>query len=120
MTRDGALLGTAIDEGECRSVCPLVLAAGAKRIVGLNVEVTVHRMAFPQEVAIYLDKMNIGPELAGMMDSAKAASPLKLRPLDMWMVDLVNSSGTAKELISPVVCSKVPRPDNCRMLQAVP
>jgi hypothetical protein len=120
LTRDGALLGTAIDEGECRSVCPLVLAAGAKRIVGLNVEVTVHRMAFPQEVAIYLDKMNIGPELAGMMDSAKAASPLKLRPLDMWMVDLVNSSGTAKELISPVVCSKVPRPDNCRMLQAVP
>jgi hypothetical protein len=100
----GPFWGAAIDKGECRAACPLVLAGGARRTVGLRAEVTVHRLPTAEAVAAYLAEMNIAPELAAMMDAADPAFPRRRGPLDLSMVKLATDANALRKLVPSVPC----------------
>ncbi|MER9971695.1 hypothetical protein [Mesorhizobium sp. M0060] len=114
---DGVYNGLTVDAGgECGSACPIMLAGGAKRLVGPRAKLSVHSIGLEQGVKTYLKDMAVGPGLFAAMKSVQSSRHRQLEPDMMLKFGLTTGPGSADELTGPGICRSEPRPENCREL----
>jgi len=117
LAKEGAYAGLSIDAGvECDSACALMLAGGARRLVGPQARLSLYPMGQKQMVKAYLEEMAIGPALFRTIAGRSAEQ--QLEPDIMRKAGLTTGPQSVDALTGATICKAVPRPDNCRGLPA--
>lgn len=117
LATEGAYAGLSIDAGvECDSACALMLAGGARRLVGPEARLSLYPMGQKQVVKAYLEEMAIGPALFKAIAGRPAER--QLEPDIMLKAGLTTGPQSVDALTGATICKAVPRPDNCRGLPA--
>jgi len=115
LAKEGAYAGLSIDAGvECDSACALMLAGGARRLVGPEARLSLYPMGQKQTVKTYLEEMAIGPALFKVI--AGRSTEGRLEPDIMLKAGLTTGPQSVDALTGATICKAVPRPDNCRGL----
>lgn len=115
LAKEGAYAGLSIDAGvECDSACALMLAGGARRLVGPEARLSLYPMGQKQVVKAYLEEMAIGPALFKAI--AGRSTEGRLEPDTMLKAGLTTGPQSVDALTGATICKAVPRPDNCRGL----
>lgn len=115
LAKDGVHTGLTIDSGaECASACPIMVAAGARRLVGPDVRLSVGSLEQPQKIKAYLKQMTIGPGLFAAMQLS--TSQRQLDQDTMLKFGLATGRQSADELTGATICKSAPKPDNCRVM----
>ncbi|PBC22996.1 hypothetical protein CK226_07250 [Mesorhizobium sp. WSM4311] len=115
LAKEGAYAGLSIDAGvECDTACALMLASGARRLVGPEARLSLYPMGQKQMVKAYLEEMAIGPALFKAI--AGRAAERRLEPDIMLKAGLITGPQSVDALTGATICKAVPRPDNCRGL----
>lgn len=115
LAKEGAYAGLSIDAGvECDSACALMLAGGARRLVGPEARLSLYPMGQKQAVKTYLEEMAIGPALFKVI--AGRSTEGRLEPDIMLKAGLTTGPQSVDALTGATICKAVPRPDNCRGL----
>lgn len=115
LAKDGAYAGLSVDgEGDCDSACALMLAGGARRLVGSQARLSLYLMGQKQTVKAYLDEMAISPALfAALQDSSVER---RLEPDMMLKVGLTTGRQSVDALTGSSICKSAPKPENCRVV----
>ncbi|MBZ9993478.1 hypothetical protein [Mesorhizobium sp. BH1-1-4] len=117
LAREGAYAGLSIDTGvECDSACALVVAAGARRLVGPRARLSLYPMGQKPVVKAYLEEMAIGPALFAAIERRSAEG--QLDPDTMLKAGLTTGPQSVDALTGSTVCKAVAKPGNCRGLPA--
>ncbi|RUT97827.1 hypothetical protein EOD23_27995 [Mesorhizobium sp. USDA-HM6] len=117
IAQDGLHAGLTIDAGaECDAACAVMIAGGARRLVGANAHFRVHAMGMEEKVRAYLDEMAVGPGLFAAMQSAQYASHRELSQDEMQKFGLTTGPQSVDALTGATICKLSPKPDNCRVL----
>lgn len=115
LAKEGAYAGLSIDAGvECDTACALMLAGGARRLVGPQARFSLYPMGQKQMVKAYLEEMAIGPALFKAI--AGRSAERRLEPDIMLKAGLTTGPQSVDALTGATICKAVPRPDNCRGL----
>ena len=115
LAKEGAYAGLSIDAGvECDTACALMLAGGARRLVGPQARLSLYPMGQKQMVKAYLEEMAIGPALFKAI--AGRSAERRLEPDIMLKAGLTTGPQSVDALTGATICKAVPRPDNCRGL----
>ncbi|ANN61662.1 hypothetical protein A9174_23730 [Mesorhizobium loti NZP2037] len=115
LAKEGAYAGLSIDAGvECDTACALMLAGGARRLVGPQARLSLYPMGQKQMVKAYLEEMAIGPALIKAI--AGRSAERRLEPDIMLKAGLTTGPQSVDALTGATICKAVPRPDNCRGL----
>lgn len=100
----------AIDGGECRAACTLVLAAGNRRLVDALATVGVRKLALTPKIRAYLLELPNGPGLLDLMQEAEDGSASvhgpesrELEPTvdQMRNAKLITHLGPAEQFLGP-------------------
>ncbi|WP_192255623.1 COG3904 family protein [Mesorhizobium caraganae] len=115
LAEDGAYAGLSVDgDGDCDSACALMLAGGARRLVGPQARLSLYLMGQKQTVKAYLDEMAISPALfAALQDSSVER---RLEPDMMLKVGLTTGRQSVDALTGSSICKSAPKPENCRVV----
>ncbi|OHV88385.1 hypothetical protein [Mesorhizobium sp. ORS 3428] len=117
--KDAPHAGLTVDAGaECASACAVMIAGGARRLVGAAAHLSLHSLGMADKVKAYLDEMAVGPALFPAMQSVLYASHRELSQDEMEKFGLTTGRQSADALTGATVCKSSPRPDNCRVLPA--
>ncbi|MEI9430751.1 hypothetical protein [Mesorhizobium sp. Cs1299R1N3] len=117
LATEGAYAGLSIDAGaECDSACALVVAGGARRLVGPRARLSLYPMGQKLVVKAYLDEMAIGPALFAAVERRSAEGQLDADM--MRRVGLTTGPQSVDALTGSTICKAVAKPDNCRGLPA--
>ncbi|TGQ56286.1 hypothetical protein EN836_04265 [Mesorhizobium sp. M1C.F.Ca.ET.193.01.1.1] len=109
--------GLTVDAGaECDAACAVMIAGGARRLVGASAHLRVHSMGMEEKVRAYLDEMAIGPGLFAAMQSAQYASHRELSRDELQKFGLTTGPQSVDALTGATICRSSPKPDNCRVL----
>jgi len=115
LANDGAYAGLTVDTGgECDSACALVLAGGARRLVGAKARLSMYLMGQKQVVKAYLDEMAINPALFATLQRTSVEG--QLDPEMMLKTGLTTGRQSVDALTGATICKSSPKPDNCRVL----
>jgi hypothetical protein len=116
---DGLHSGLTIDAGaQCDAACAVMIAGGARRLVGADAHLLVHSMGMEEKVRAYLDEMAIGSGLFVAMQSAKYARHRELSQDELHAFGLTTGPQSVDALTGATICKSSPKPDNCRALPA--
>lgn len=114
---NGLHAGLTIDAGaECDAACAVMIAGGARRLVGANAHFRVHSMGMEEKVRAYLDEMAVGSGLFAAMQSAQYASHRELSQDELQKFGLTTGRQSVDALTGATICRSSPKPDNCRVL----
>ena len=114
LARDGAYAGLSVDgEGDCDSACALMLAGGARRLVGSQARLSLYLMGQKQAVKSYLDEMAISPALFKALQGSSVER--QLEPDMMLKVGLTTGRQSVDVLTGSSICKSAPKPENCRV-----
>lgn len=117
IAKDGPHTGLTVDAGaECDAACAVMIAGGARRLVGASAHFRVHSMGMEERIRAYLDEMAISPSLFVAMQSAQYASHRELSRDELQKFGLTTGPQSADALTGATICKSSPRPDNCRVL----
>jgi len=113
---DGASVGAAIESGgECRAVCPLVLAGGIRRFVGPKANLRVRELALQPRIAGYLDEMSIDRRFLALMKPERfERSERELELHEALELNLATGPEDVEMLTASTICKSSPQPLNCR------
>jgi hypothetical protein len=115
LASDGAYAGLTVDTGgECDSACALLLAGGARRLVGAKARLSMYLMGQKQAVKAYLDEMAINPALFAALQRTSVEG--QLEPEMMLKTGLATGPQSVDALTGATICKSSPKPDNCRVL----
>ncbi|TIN94042.1 MAG: hypothetical protein E5Y06_17920 [Mesorhizobium sp.] len=115
LARDGAHTGLTIDtEGECASVCPIVVAGGIKRLIGPDAGLSVQALGQEEKGKAYLEEMAIGPGLFEAMQ--RSSGQTQLDRDTALRLGLATGRQSADELTGATICRAAAKPDNCRVM----
>ncbi|TRD00149.1 hypothetical protein FJV76_23700 [Mesorhizobium sp. WSM4303] len=115
LAKDGAYAGLSIDgEGDCDSACALMLAGGARRLVGSEARLSLYLMGQKQTVKAYLDEMAISPALFTALQ--RSSVERQLEPDMMLKVGLTTGRQSVDALTGSSICKSAPKPGNCRVV----
>ncbi|WP_137935226.1 COG3904 family protein [Mesorhizobium comanense] len=115
VAREGAYAGLSIDVGAaCDSACALVLASGARRLVGRQAWLGLYPMGQKQAVKAYLAEMAISPDLFKAIE--RNAIERQLEPAQMLKTGLTTGPQSVDALTGATICKAVPKPENCGTL----
>jgi hypothetical protein len=117
---DGAYIGAAVGSGgECRAVCPLVLAGGIRRFVGSKANLWVRELALQPRIASYLDEMSIDRRFLSLMKPERfEPSERELELHEALELKLATGPEDVGMLTASTNCKSAPRPGNCREVPA--
>ncbi|WP_435053079.1 hypothetical protein [Mesorhizobium australicum] len=117
LATEGAYAGLSIDAGvECDSGCALVVAGGARRLVGPRARLSLYPMGQKLVVKAYLDEMAIGPALFATIE--RRSTEGQLDPDAMLKLGLTTGPQSVDALTGSTTCKAVAKPDNCLGLPA--
>ncbi|ESY51456.1 hypothetical protein X744_30995 [Mesorhizobium sp. LNJC372A00] len=115
LAKDGAYAGLSVDgDGECDSACALMLAGGARRLVGSQARLSLYLMGQKQAVKSYLDEMAISPALFRALQGSSVER--QLEPDMMLEVGLTTGRQSVDALTGSSICRSAPKPENCRVV----
>ncbi|MBN9219417.1 MAG: hypothetical protein J0I79_15835 [Mesorhizobium sp.] len=115
VAKEGAYAGLSIDAGAaCDSACALVLAAGARRLVGRQAWLGMSPMGQKQAVKAYLADMAMSSDLFKAIE--RNATERRLEPAQMMKTGLTTGPQSVDALTGATICKAVPRPENCGTL----
>ncbi|TPN74929.1 hypothetical protein FJ987_27525 [Mesorhizobium sp. CU2] len=118
-SKDDLHTGLTVDAGaECDAACAVIIAGGARRLVGANAHFLVHAMGMEEKVRAYLDEMAIGSGFFVAMQSAEYAKHRELSRDELRKFGLTTGPQSVDELTGATICKSSPKPDNCRVLPA--
>ncbi|ODT13652.1 MAG: hypothetical protein ABS57_17860 [Mesorhizobium sp. SCN 65-12] len=113
LAEDGAYSGLSVDSGaECDSACGIMLAGGARRLVGSQARLSMYLMGHGQIVKAYLEEMAIGPGLFAAIEQHPVER--QIEPDLLLKVGLTTGPQSADALTGAGVCKVSPKPANCR------
>ncbi|TGP52470.1 hypothetical protein EN873_14405 [bacterium M00.F.Ca.ET.230.01.1.1] len=116
---DGLHPGLTIDAGaQCDAACAVMVAGGARRLVGAGAHFLVHSMGMEDKVRAYLGEMAIGSGFFAAMQSAEYAKHRELSRDELQKFGLTTGPQSVDALTGATICGSAPRPDNCRVLPA--
>ncbi|WP_217570531.1 hypothetical protein [Mesorhizobium sp. GbtcB19] len=116
---DGLHTGLTIDAGaECDAACAVMVAGGARRLVGADAHFLVHAMGMEDKVRAYLGEMAIGSGFFAAMQSAEYAKHRELSRDELQKFGLTTGPQSVDALTGATICGSAPRPDNCRVQPA--
>ncbi len=119
VAKDGLHAGLTVEtSADCDAACALMIAGGAKRLVGSSAHLSLHALEMGEKVKAYLDEMAIGPGLFPAMQSVLNSSHRELSQDEMQEFGLTTGRQPVDELTGATICKSTPRPDNCRVLPA--
>lgn len=115
---DGAYIGAAVGSGgECRAVCPLVLAGGIRRFVGSKANLWVRELALQPRIASYLDEMSIDRRFLSLMKPERfEPSERELELHEALELKLATGPEDVEMLTASTNCKLAPQPANCRVV----
>ncbi|TGV16077.1 hypothetical protein EN816_02210 [Mesorhizobium sp. M8A.F.Ca.ET.173.01.1.1] len=117
LATQGAYAGLTIDAGvECDSACALMVAGGARRLVGPRARLSLYPMGQKLVVKAYLNEMAIGPALFAAIE--RRSSEGQLDPDTMLKAGLTTGPQSVDALTGSTVCKAIAKPDNCQGLPA--
>ncbi|TPL62820.1 hypothetical protein [Mesorhizobium sp. B2-3-15] len=117
LATEGAYAGLSIDAGvECDSACALVVAGGARRLVGPRARLSLYPMGQKLVVKAYLDEMAISPALFATIE--RRPTERELDPDTMLKLGLTTGPQSVDALTGSTICKAVAKPDNCLGLPA--
>nr|WP_319944173.1 hypothetical protein [Mesorhizobium sp. AR10] len=117
--QDGVYVGLTNNAvGVCEAACPIMLAAGVRRLVGPHARLSVHSIGLEQKVKTYLKDMTVGPGLFAAMQSVPYSSHRQLEPDMMLKLGLTTGLESADKLTGATICKSEPKPANCREVPA--
>ncbi|ESW94690.1 hypothetical protein X769_32170 [Mesorhizobium sp. LSJC268A00] len=115
LAKDGAYAGLSVDgDGDCDSACALMLAGGARRLVGSQARLSLYLMGQKQLVRAYLDEMAINPRLFSVL--AGRSAERQLDPDMMLDLGLTTGRQSVDTLTGSSICRSAPKPENCRVV----
>ncbi|MER8918212.1 hypothetical protein NKI32_31000 [Mesorhizobium sp. M0761] len=115
LAKDGAYAGLSVDgDGDCDSACALMLAGGARRLVGSQARLSLYLMGQKQAVRSYLDEMAISPALFRALQGSSVER--QLEPDMMLKVGLTTGRQSVDALTGSSICKSAPKPENCRVV----
>lgn len=115
LAKDGVHTGLTIEsEGECASVCAIMVAGGVKRLIGPAARLSVSSVGLGEKVKAYLEEMAIGPGLFAAMQLSPSNRQLYQQAILKF--GLATGRQSADEMTGATICRSVPRPDNCRVM----
>jgi hypothetical protein len=115
LAKDGAYAGLSVETGgDCDSACALMLAGGARRLVGPEARLSLYLMGQKQTVKAYLDEMAISPALFAALQ--RSSVERQLEPDMMLKVGLTTGRQSVDALTGSSVCKSAPKPENCRVV----
>ncbi|MER9316505.1 hypothetical protein NKI31_13535 [Mesorhizobium sp. M0659] len=115
LAKDGAYAGLSVDgDGDCDSACALMLAGGARRLVGSQARLSLYLMGQKQAVKSYLDEMAISPALFRALQGSSVER--QLEPDMMMKVGLTTGRQSVDALTGSSICRSAPKPENCRVV----
>ncbi|WP_352544322.1 MULTISPECIES: hypothetical protein [unclassified Mesorhizobium] len=115
LAREGAYAGLSVDgDGDCDSACALMLAGGARRLVGTQARLSLYLMGQKQAVKSYLDEMAISPALFRALQGSSVER--QLEPDMMLKVGLTTGRQSVDALTGSSICKSAPKPENCRVV----
>lgn len=115
LAKDGAYAGLSVDgDGDCDSACALMLAGGARRLVGSQARLSLYLMGQKQTVKAYLDEMAISPALFTALQGSSVER--QLEPDMMLKVGLTTGRQSVDALTGSSICKSAPKPENCRVV----
>ncbi|ESZ53575.1 hypothetical protein [Mesorhizobium sp. L103C131B0] len=115
LAREGAYAGLSVDgDGDCDSACALMLAGGARRLVGTQARLSLYLMGQKQAVKSYLDEMAISPALFRALQGSSVER--QLEPDMMLKVGLTTGRQSVDALTGSSICRSAPKPENCRVV----
>lgn len=119
LAKDGFHAGLTVESGaDCGAACAVMLAGGARRLVGSSAHLSLHSLGTGEEVKAYLDEMAIGSSLFPAMQSVLYSSHRELSQDEMQRFGLTTGRQPVDELTGATICESSPKPDNCRVLPA--
>jgi len=111
--------GLTIDDGaQCDAACAVMVAGGARRLVGADAHFLVHSMGMEEKVRAYLDEMAVGSGFFVAMQSAQYAKHRELSRDELQKFGLTTGPQSVDALTGATICKSSPKPDNCRVLPA--
>ncbi|CDX24510.1 conserved exported hypothetical protein [Mesorhizobium sp. ORS 3324] len=117
VAKEGLHAGLTVDAGaECNSACAVMIAGGARRLVGASAHLSLHSLGMADKVKAYLDEMAVGPGLFPVMQSVPYSGHRELSPDEMEKFGLTTGRQSVDELTGATICKSSPKPDNCRVL----
>lgn len=117
IVKDGPHDGLTVDAGaECDAACAVMVAGGARRLVGADAHFRVHSMGMEEKVRAYLEEMGIGPGLFAAMQSAQYAKHKELSQDELAKFGLTTGRQSVDALTGATICKSSSKPDNCRLL----
>ncbi len=115
LAKDGAYAGLSVDAGaDCDSACALILAGGARRLVGSEARLSLYSMGQKQLVKAYLEEMAVSPALFAALQ--RSSVERQLEPDMMLKVGLTTGRQSVDALTGSSICKSTPKPENCRVV----
>ncbi|MER9398154.1 hypothetical protein NKI46_08450 [Mesorhizobium sp. M0615] len=115
LAKEGAYAGLSVHgDGDCDSACALMLAGGARRLVGSQARLSLYLMGQKQAVRSYLDEMAISPALFRALQGSSVER--QLEPDMMLKVGLTTGRQSVDALTGSSICRSAPKPENCRVV----
>ena len=119
LAKDGFHSGLTIESGaDCDAACAVMVAGGAKRLVGSSAHLSLHSLDMGDKVKAYLDEMAIDADLFPAMQSVLYATHRELSQGEMQKFGLTTGPQSVDELTGATICESSPKPDNGRLLPA--